>query len=379
MANTLTSVMGFILARSLPLLRHQAYMLRLVNTDYSEEAAKPGQVINVEVPGDQTATDVTPGVTAPTPSNYTATTVPVQLTNWKHSDFHLTHKEMGEIANREDYLPRRVEGAVKALAYALNASVWANYKKVFGWVGTPGTALYSTDADSRNVRMRLNQQLCPREGRALVLDHVADAAALGLASFANFEQSGDQAVKIKGQIGEKFGLLHLSDDQVPTHTAGTGASYLVNDSGGMAIGETLVTVDTGSGTILVGDVVTFAGHTQTYTVTAALASNQFSIYPPLIAAVADNAAVTVKGTGSSYVNCLGFTRDAFALAVRPLEQTLRNIPGASTIASMTMIDELTGIPLRLEVLQQYKQVVWDLDILWGTACVYPEMATRLVY
>jgi hypothetical protein len=76
---------------------------------------------------------------------------------------------------------------------------------------------------------------------------------------------------------------------------GSGAGYLINDAGGYDAGVTTVAVDTGTGTILVGDTVTFAGVTGEYVVTAALASNSFSFLPPLAGAVADNAAVSLVG------------------------------------------------------------------------------------
>ena len=76
-------------------------------------------------------------------------------------------------------------------------------------------------------------------------------------------------------------------------TKGTGSGYLVNNVGGYAIGAKTIEVDTGSGTITVGDRVVFAGHTDSYRVLTALSGGSFVLETGLVAAVADNATVTL--------------------------------------------------------------------------------------
>ena len=48
--NTLTNIMPVILARALMTLRQRCFMPRLVNSDYSVDAAKKGTTIDVPVP-----------------------------------------------------------------------------------------------------------------------------------------------------------------------------------------------------------------------------------------------------------------------------------------------------------------------------------------
>lgn len=83
------------------------------------------------------------------------------------------------------------------------------------------------------------------------------------------------------------------------HTNGTGTSYLVNDAS-TSIGDTTLAFDGGSGTFEAGDIITLAGDTQEYLVLAdhAGTSGTLSIFPPLVAAPADNAAITI-GTARS--------------------------------------------------------------------------------
>jgi hypothetical protein len=78
--------------------------------------------------------------------------------------------------------------------------------------------------------------------------------------------------------------------------AGTGSGYQINNGGGYSGGTTTVAVDTGTGTILVGDIVTFAGVSSYYTVTSALSAGSFSFTPGLAGAVANDAAVAFCAT-----------------------------------------------------------------------------------
>jgi len=47
----------------------------------------------------------------------------------------------------------------------------------------------------------------------------------------------------------------------------------------------------------------------------------------------------------------------------------------SNIVSMT--DPVSGLSMRLEVSRQYKQVVYELDALWGVKLIRPELACRI--
>jgi hypothetical protein len=73
---------------------------------------------------------------------------------------------------------------------------------------------------------------------------------------------------------------------------------------------------------------------------------------------------------------LVFHRDAFAFANRPLVATTLDVQLGNQIIAMT--DPQTGVTLRLEVSRQYKQTVWELDILWGAELIRPALAARIL-
>lgn len=377
MANTITNVLPKILARGLMALREQAIMPALVNGDYSTEAAMKGDTIDVPIPSALTVSDVAPSNTPPSPQDSAPTKVQIPLSNWKKVNFHLNDKDLMDLDRNAHFVPMQMSEAVRALSNAINATVHNEFKGVFGFTGTAGTTPFASNVSSATeARKILNQQLCPRENRRMVLNFDAEANALALADFQRVNEAGDSGPKLEGQLGRKFGFDTYTDDGVVTHTAGGSGTPLVN--GALAVGDTSVAIDgmSGSSGLVVGDIITFAGHTQTYAVTvagtASSGAQTVTVAPALKAIVADNAAVTVKG---DHVVNLAFHRDAFALAMRPLAAgTIADAYG-NNIVSMT--DPVSGLSMRLEVSRQYKQVVYELDALWGVKLIRPELATRI--
>lgn len=133
---------------------------------------------------------------------------------------------------------------------------------------------------------------------------------------------------------------------------------------------------TNTSPLVAGDIITFAGDSQTYVVTTdvtlAVGNTNVTVAPGLKVAKAGGEAVTLK---ASHVVNLAFHRDAFAFATRPLADDAISKELGNKILSMQ--DPLTGLVLRLEVMRQHKQVAWEFDILWGAKLIRPELATRI--
>ncbi|MFO1461265.1 MAG: hypothetical protein U1G08_17915 [Verrucomicrobiota bacterium] len=100
---------------------------------------------------------------------------------------------------------------------------------------------------------------------------------------------------------------------------GTGTGYLVNHAGTYSAGATNIALDTGTGTILSGDKVKFTGDSTTYTVWSGLSGGSINLASGLGQTLADNVAVTVTSSSSSWKTGTGYTADqtAFVDAVIP--------------------------------------------------------------
>ena len=372
MSNTLTNYLPKWLATALPILRKNCVMPRLVNNDFSMQPMAKGSQVDIPIPPTLSVSDVTPGVTPAASSDISPTTVALSLSSWKYVKFGLTDKELTQINSGESFVPKALDASMKALAEKVNSDIFSAYTKVYGYVGTAGTTPFaSTVAAATDARKVLTNQLAPTTDRYLVLDPSAEANALNLSAFAAVQNSGDGNVVKEGLLGRKYGFDTYCDQQVPTHTTGAAAGYLVNNGAGYAAGISTLAIDTGTGAWVDGDIITFAGHSQTYVVDGTSTTTSLVLKNALVAAVADNEVITKK---ASHVVNLAFNKDAFAFAARPLSGVIDGF--GSLIASFVMQDP-SGIPVRIQVIREWMQTSIVLDILYGFQCIRPELACRI--
>lgn len=374
MANDLTKVTPKLLAQGQMALREFAITPRLVNRGYEVLAGQKGSTIDVPIPSAIAVQAVSPAATPPSTADMSPTSIAVALDQWYESPFYLTDRDMLEAMNGT--IPMQASEAIKGLANKIDQSILGEYKKFYGYYGTAGTTPFGTPGvkDATNIRKILNKQLSPLDPRHVLLDPEAEAAALALTEFANGQYSGSVDAILNGNLNRKLGMQWWMNQNLTAaayHTAGTGSGYLVNNGAGYAAGIKTIAVDTGSGTILEGDIFTFAGHAQTYVATTALAAGVLVFEPGLQVAVADNVAITLKA--SHQVN-LAIHRDAIAFASRPLERAPEGMGG---VVSESVVDEITGIALRLEITREHKRTRFSYDALWGKATVRRELGARL--
>ena len=385
MSNILTAILTQILAKGLMTLRQRVLMTRLVNTDYSLEAKKKGQTIDIPLSAAIAAESVTPAAVPTAPGDLTPTTAQISLDQWYHADFALDDQEVGMIRADKDFVPLQMEEAFKSIGNKINDTVLDTYTGIYGYVGTAGTTPFGSGvevASATNLRKTLHEQLCPRDDRRAVLDFAAEAAALNLAQFSDAEKRGSSDTKTTGNIGKVFGIDWFGEDAIQEHTAGTGATISTN-AAGYAVGVKAITLKAaGTGTMVVGDIFTIAGDDQTYTVTTlvpAVSAGALAFTPGLKVAI--TTAETVITLKASHIVNIGFHRDAFGLAVRAPDAGIKELLGAGTagniLSSVTLIDNVTKLIMRLELIRGYKMTMWDVDCLWGTTLVSPDRACRL--
>lgn len=400
MANTQTVLLRKILARGMSVLRERVIMPRLVNSDFSAEVVQKGTQITIPISVAVPDIPVTPSNVLVAPVDVTPTSVVVALDQWRQSTpIGITAKEKTEIDVKKDFLPGQLAQGIKGLANTLNEYIWGKYTTatsgIYGFISNPtagvGTILdpfgtgvldTSTVRACTNAKKVLNQQLCPRQDRRAVLNFNAEAAMLDLGSISDADKIGSSDVKISGEVGRKFGIDWFADDDVPDHTR--GSAYEASP-GNVTIGATAIVTatqvdirdsDDNSGTLVAGDILTFAGDSQTYCVTGSgapytltTATTLVTIVPALkVALTQSNEVVTVK---NSHAVNLVFHRDAFALGMRVFEMEI----AGRTMSTMT--DPVTGITLRLQVVPQHMQETWSFDFLYGAQLVRPEFAMRI--
>jgi hypothetical protein len=377
MPNSIEAAIPLILATGLTALRENCVMPALVNTDYSPLAQTKGSSVDVVIPsGMGDAEDMIPGFVTTAVTDLTPTKVPIILNRWKKKDFVLTDTDLGKII--DGYISGQVTEAARSIANTIDKDLLALYRQVYGVAGQAGQTPFQNDnaipnplvyqglGASRDARKVLNRQLALPQNRRMVLDVEAEANASALQAFANAQYSGDPMVIRDGVIGTKQGFDWFMDQNLGRHITGAAGIFL---SAGAAIGAKAMAVSNGTTAPAVGDVFTIAGQIQSYVVTSATLTT-VNFEPALRVAVAANSVMTFV---ASHTPNLAFHRDAFAFAMRPLDDVIA--PG-SRIETYT--DDITGLVMRLEIMRQSGQTMFRFDVLYGCACVRPQLACRVL-
>jgi hypothetical protein len=364
-------------------LRDRLILAKIANREYEGQLGpqKKGATVNIAIPAAVASRSVSPDVVPPAVTAVTPTSVALTLGNWKEAPFAFDDKGLVQV--ERGILPMQASEAIKAIANDIEDSMWAlahGDKGFYGYAGVAGTTPFATDlAEYNAARAQADAQLMEADESVnfVVLDTLAKANALGTNAVQNASWRGSADAFRSGKLGTILGAQWDFSQRVPVHTSGTAAGATTN-SAGYALGiKTVTLASAGTGTVLVGDVITFAGDSQPYVVTAGDASvadgGTVSFEPGLKVAIPTSpVAITLKA--SHRVNLL-VHRDAFAFAMAPLKDSaaVEGVPVAQEVA----IDEMTGLALRLEVTRQHKQYQWSFDALWGAAIPRRENGVRI--
>ena len=165
---------------------------------------------------------------------------------------------------------------------------------------------------------------------------------------------------------------------VPRDSADTAAGATTN-AAGYAVGATVLTLAVaGTGTLVAGDVVTFAGDTNKYTIVSGDAdvSNGGTITlaaPGLrVAMSAATKAITVIAAATRN---MAFRRSAIQLATRAPALPAQ---GDSAADRFMVSDPESGLTYEVSVYPQYRQVQYEVAMAWGCALVKPEHTAQLL-
>lgn len=237
-------------------------------------------------------------------------------------------------------------------------------------VGTSGTTPFASNFDTIADLRRIlfDNGVTVNDGQlSLVIDSGAGANLRKIASLYKANEAGADTTLRTGQLLNLHGFSIGESAGIAVHTKGSGASYLLN--GALAVGDTTVTVDTGTGTILAGDIITISNHK--YVVKTALAASVFTISGPGIReVVADNTAITVN---NNYTANIGFHRSAVELAMRPPEQP----PGGDAGEHDIIADDVTGLVFRISLYKGYGMNMLIGNCFYKAKVWVPEMVTTL--
>lgn len=381
MANTLTNLLPSMYAALNVVSRERIGIIPAVTRDGGVARAAIGQTVYSPVVPANTSYTITPAVDEPDTGDQTVGNVPITISNSVGYPIRFNGEETLGLMNGgtySDIVQQNFEQAFRSLGNDIEADLAALADKASRAVGTAGTAPFGTADDLTDLsfaRRELAQNGAPAGRMRAVLSLDASANLLGKQPTswrANEAFGQNDSARLDGNMGRLQGFLIGESGQMIAHTKGTGASYLVNDASA-AIGDTVIAADGGTGTILAGDVVTFAGDSNKYVVTSALSGGSFTIAEPgLRTAVADNAAITVA---ADYTPSLAFSQDAIVLATRLPAQPSG---GDKAVDRQIVSDPLSGLRFEVSLYKEYKQNLIEVAIAWGYEMVKPEHAVLIL-
>ncbi len=277
----------------------------------------------------------------------------------------------------EDEFAQMMRSAVNEMEAYLGGIAYKAASRAYGTAGANPFASNITAIG--NLRKILKDNGCPTmDGMlSLVLDTTAGSAGIGnLAQLQKVNESGDTGLLRQGVLGQLGGFNIRESAGVQLHTKGTATGF--DAAGGEPLGETVLAVDgSDSGTILAGDVVTFAGDTNKYVINSATASGNASgnitlNRPGLQAALAD----TVEGTlGADFTANVAFHRNAIEFAARAPAQPEG---GDAAVDSMIIVDPVSGIPFEFRMYKGYGMNKIELNIFYGGIAWKPEFIALLL-
>ena len=374
MANTLSNLIPDVYAALDVVSRELVGAIPGVQRDASADRVASAQTLRIHKAPTNTSSSYTPSMAIPSAVDQTIANSSLTLTKNKYAAFSWTGEEANSVNEGPGFLNIRQDQIAQAFRVLVNEmendvcdALALGASRATGTAGT--TPFASTLGDAAQVRKILDDNGAPATGRSLVINTSAGAALRTLGQLTKANEAGTSMTLRDGELLNLHGFSIRESAQINNATAGTGASYILD--GALAVGDTTVTVDTGSGTILAGDIVTIGANK--YVVATALAAGSFTIAAPgIVAAAADNATVTVNATSARNV---AFSSDALLLATRlPIFPS----EGDLAIDNEVITDPRTGISFDLRVYPGDGMVLYRIHALWGWVAKKPEHAALLL-
>jgi len=381
MANTLTGLIPTIYKSLDNILRELTGFIPAVTMDASGEQVAKDQTIGWPVTPAASAGNVTPATTGPTPTDQTIAPKTMTISKSRSSVFGWNgeeQKSLGGLYNQ--ILVDQFAQAMRTLVNEVEADLAALYIYASRAYGTAGTPPFASDlSDPANVLKILKDNGAPTGDLQMVINTTAGAKLRTLAQLTKANEAGDDSLLRRGTLLDIHSFAIRESAQVKTHTIGTGSGYLVDLTAGYAKGSTTIHVDTGTGTMVAGDILTntkTGRDTNKYVIATGQTGGGDQ---DIVLAAPGNQVAWVNNDpvaiGAAYAANLAFSRSAIALMARvPLMPE-----GGDAADDVTVItDPLSGLSFQVALYRQYRQVAFEVGLAWGVKAVKSEAIAILL-
>ena len=340
-----------------------------INADGTTRAAK-GDTIRAAYTRAQTVnTTYAPSMTIPEGTDQTVDNMTMTLNSYASIQIPYTGEDVKHLDNGSGFQSvygDQIYQAFRALSNKMELDLLLNINNSAGNAyGTAGTTPFSSNMnDISNIRKLLVDRGMPDDGQVSgVWNTSATVNLRNLSNLYKVNEAGSNELLRQGVLLDLYGIKIRESAQVNSHTAGSAASYVLN--GVHAVGATTITVKTGTGTLLPGDVIVIGG--KKYVVLVGLASaGAFTINSGLQKAGADGDTVTPE---ASYAGNVVFHKAAVELGMRAIA-----LPhgGDAAVDRMTVQDPWSGLIFELAMYKGYQKAMIEVGCLYGTKVWKPD-------
>jgi hypothetical protein len=382
MANTLTNLIPSAYRALNVVSRELVGFIPSVQLDPSAEMLAVGQTIYIpQAPVNSAGKDITPAMAFPTAAYQTIGSKSHSLTkqrafpfSWQNEERKAMDAGPGYLSINEQQIAQALRAAVNEVEVDIAVAAKNGASRAFG--ATAGTA--PVLADWAQAKKILDDNGAPSTDRTSVFDTTAGVALRSTSNLYKVNEAGDGGSLLRqGLLGNLFGFNLRESAQIQSTTKGTAASA-TTDNAGYAVGATVLTLaSAGTGTIVAGDILTFAGDTNKYVVASGDAdvSNGGTITlaePGLrVAMSAATKAITVFGTSARNT---AFSRNAILLSTR----LPASVKGDLATDRQVITDPLSGISFELSMYPGDRMVHYEVGLCWGVTVIKPEHLAIIV-
>lgn len=272
----------------------------------------------------------------------------------------------------------QIKQAMRAIANQIEAEVATNvYQNASRAYGTAGTTPFASDfKDVAQIRKILVDNGMPIQDPrvSLILETGAGANLRNLAQLQKVNEAGGADLLRNGVLLDLQGLMMKESAGIASHTKGTGSGYVTNTGTTYAEGTTSIAIDTGTGTVVAGDVVTFAGDTNKYVVTTGVtAPGTITIAAPgLRQTLADGVAMTI---GNNFTANIALHQSAVEVVCRPVAMP---DGGDSAVDVMMVQDPFSGLVFEVAAYKGYGKAMFDVRCAYGYKVWKPDYTAILL-
>ena len=360
--NTLTNLIPTIYQAMDVVSRELVGFITAATMDASANRAAVGQSITTPIVPASAAEDIAPSTNPPDTGDQDIGNLTMAITKARAVPFRWTGEESKSLGASQQVIQRdQIAQAIRTLTNEVETDLFTSaYQSASRATGIAGTSPFASSlGDTAQALKILKDNGAPSSDLNLVINTTAGANLRTLTHLSKANEAGSDATLRRGEILNIHGFSIRESGQAGVHTKGTGTGYLVN--GTLAKGATVIPCDTGTGTVLAGDITTIAGDSNKYVVTKALAGGSYEIGAPgLLEAPADGAAITI---GNDHESSVAFHRNSLVLLARAPA-----LPDGGDAAADRIVvsDPVSGLSFEFAMYPQYRRMRYEVALAWGT-------------